>query len=120
MVISSISANPTILGKGYKVFVSGSNLSMSCTYNSTTLLNDDDMQKLKFYDKDGAEFDGSRKFTKAYTRNSPTSVTVTLNKVSVDRSDAGRYQCKYDGAANSIYNDVIIVVCEYPPPPPFF
>jgi hypothetical protein len=112
MIFISISANPVILGNGNKVFVSGSNLSISCVYNSSTSLSDDDMQELKFYDKNGLEFGGSRKFSKAYTRNSRSSVTITLSKVSVDRSDAGSYQCKYKTGAPFL-NNVIIVVCEY-------
>lgn len=88
--------SPVILGKGTKVFASGANMSMVCEYNSSSMLTQSDIQKLKFYDKNGDEYDGTRNFMQSYSMISSNKIATTLTKESLDRPDAGTYQCRYD------------------------
>uniref|UniRef100_K1Q7U7 Basigin n=1 Tax=Magallana gigas TaxID=29159 RepID=K1Q7U7_MAGGI len=88
--------SPVILGKGTKVFASGANMSMVCEYNSSSMLTQSDIQKLKFYDKNGDEYDGTRNFMQSHSMISSNKIATTLTKESLGRPDAGTYQCRYD------------------------
>lgn len=109
-----ISGSPVILGKGTKVFASGTNMSMVCEYNSSSMLTQSDIQKLKFYDKNGDEYDGTRNFMQSYSMISSNKIATTLTKESLDRPDAGTYQCRYDNQeATKFLVTVAIVECKY-------
>lgn len=101
--------SPVILGKGTKVFVSGTNMSMVCVYNSSSTLNQADLEKLKFYDKVGNPYGSSRMFMQSHRMISSNSIATTLTKESLDRPDAGTYQCKYDTQAEKFVVTVAIV-----------
>lgn len=109
-----VSGSPVILGKGTKVFASGANMSMVCEYNSSSMLTQSDIQKLKFYDKGGNEYDGTRNFMQSYSMISSNKIATTLTKESLDRPDAGTYQCRYDNQeATKFLVTVAIVECKY-------
>lgn len=88
-------------------------MSMVCVYNSSSTLNQADLEKLKFYDKVGNPYGSSRMFMQSHRMISSNSIATTLTKESLDRRDAGTYQCKYDTQAEKFVVTVAIVECKY-------
>lgn len=89
-------------------------MSMVCVYNSSSTLNQADLEKLKFYDKAGNEYTSPRKFMQSHRMISSNSIATTLTKESLDRPDAGTYQCRYDNqVASTFVVTVAIVECKY-------
>lgn len=78
------------------------------------MLTQSDIQKLKFYDKSGEEYTGTRNFMQSHSMISANKIATTLTKESLDRPDAGTYQCKYDNQESGKFLvTVAIVECKY-------
>ncbi|XP_062571912.1 hemicentin-1-like [Saccostrea cucullata] len=101
-------AGDVLVDQGLHVYSTGSNLSITCTYNSQTTLSSSDVQGLAFYDRFDSKFDTNRGFTQDPKMKDLKTITVTLMKEKVSRSDAGRYVCKYK-TTSSIYTEVVVV-----------
>lgn len=83
-------------------------------YNSSSMLTQSDLEKLKFYDKSGILYESNRKFMQSHRMLSSNSIATTLTKESLDRPDAGTYQCKFDNQdAGKFVVTVAIVECKY-------
>ncbi|XP_061173498.1 hemicentin-1-like [Saccostrea echinata] len=113
--LSNVTVTPTnsaagniTIGKGVYVFASGSNLSITCTYKRQTTFSNADIQKLAFYDNFNNKFDTNRGFTQDPKMKDMYTITVTLMKEKVSRSDAGKYVCKYEGVPD-IHTEVVVV-----------